>query len=216
MKPDFWIGRWERGETGWHQTEVEPGLVTHFPKIAPTRVLVPLCGKSLDLKWLADQGHEVIGVELSEFAVRAFFADHGLTTTETQDGPYRAFCSGRITLLQGDFFDLDARLLGRIGAIYDRAALIALPPELRARYATHLQSLIRQCGEKDFVQLQIVLERTPTDPVGPPFSIPGPEIESLYATQMTIQPVSRELLETREDGTQVQECIYLLRPKGNS
>ena len=143
MKPEFWKDRWARGETGWHQDEVEPGLVAHLGGLAPTRVLVPLCGKSLDLAWLSSQGHEVIGIELSEIAVRAFFAEHALPVSESRRGAFTAFSSGTVTILLGDFFDLRPEDLGgTIGALYDRAALIALPAEMRARYARKITELV--------------------------------------------------------------------------
>ncbi len=222
MDKQFWLGRWERGETGWHQTEVEPGLVAHFPKLSPIRVLVPLCGKSLDLLWLASQGHEVIGVELSELGVRAFFSENRLVPTESQRNGFKVFQAeakpGRITIYQGDFFSLTPELLGPIGAVYDRAALIALPPEMRQSYTKHLQSLIAQCGGPGFRQLQIVLERTPADLNGPPFSVGEPEISKLYP-EFKCRLLSRETLsmETQpgEDGVRTDECIYEIAEPAN-
>ena len=212
MDKQFWLGRWERGETGWHQTEVEPGLVAHFPKLAPTRVLVPLCGKSLDLLWLASQGHEVIGVELSELGVRAFFSENHLVHQEHRQDGFKVFQAepkpGRITIYQGDFFSMNPVLLGPIGTVYDRAALIALPPEMRQNYTKHLKSLIAHCAGPDFRQLQIVLERTPADPDGPPFSVGPQEISALYP-EFKCRLLSRELL-SNEDGVRRDECIYEL------
>lgn len=209
MEKDFWLGRWERGETGWHQSEVEPGLVTHFPKTGPRRVLVPLCGKSLDLTWLASQGHEVVGVELSEMACRAYFNENNLAPTEAQEGPFHVFRAGGITLLQGDFFALSPEILGPIDAIYDRAALIALPPELRKNYSILIQKLVRTCARPNFVHLQIVLERSPQDDKGPPFSIPEQELERLYGGFYRRETLSRETLEG-DTASKVEECIYSL------
>jgi len=215
MEPDFWLGRWARGETGWHQSEVEPGLIAHFSDLPPTRILVPLCGKSLDLVWLASKGHEVLGVELSELAVRSFFADNALQVQESILGRFKVFQSGQIKLFQGDFFDLQAELLAPIGAVYDRAALIALPPELRQKYAARLQALLQARATKSFTQLQIVLERTPHDEKGPPFSVRSSEIEALYGQMMVIEALSRETLEEKPEG-KVEECIYRFRLKESS
>ena len=212
MDPSFWLGRWERGETGWHQTEVEPGLVEHFPKGAARRVLVPLCGKTLDLQWLASQGHEVVGVELSEVAVRAFMSEHQLNATESREGPFLIFRAGRITIFQGDIFSLTPDQLGPIDAIYDRAALIALPPELRKAYAAQILKLIAACASPQFSHLQIVLQRTPQDEQGPPFSIQPSEIETLHGHQMTCELLSREELGMRDD-SKIEECIYRLEVK---
>ena len=226
MKPEFWIGRWERGETGWHQGEVEPGLVQYFPKGKPLTVLVPLCGKSLDLLWLSKQGHKVIGVELSELGVRSFFEENRIPFELSRLGPFQCFKSSapklHLTILQGDFFELTAQLVSEhigssagapIGAIYDRAALIALPPELRKRYSVHLLELVRSLRSPEMTHLQIVLERTPTDPNGPPFSVPEAEIRSLYSHFHDIELLSRETLETNSEGARVDECIYRLKPR---
>lgn len=208
MNPDFWKGRWERGEIGWHQTEVEPGLITHFGDLKPTRVLVPLCGKSLDLAWLASQGHEVLGVELSELAVRSFFSEQGLSPTVSARGKLTAYTAGSVTILQGDFFDLSpGDLAGPIGALYDRAALIALPQPMRARYAAHLSTLVRRNAASGFTHLQLVLERTPHDEEGPPHSVPETEIRALYGALYQITCLGRELL--NEDGERrIEECTY--------
>jgi thiopurine S-methyltransferase len=211
MNPDFWIGRWERGEIGWHQSEVEPGLVAHLGKLAPTRVLVPLCGKSLDLAWLASQGHEVVGVELSEKGIRAFFEEQKIPFTESTRGQFKAFVAPRLTLLQGDIFDLTPDSLGGpLGAIYDRAALIALPSEVRARYAAHLIKLVKGCWTRDFVQLQIVLERKPHDAGGPPHSVLESEVRSLYGNAYSIELLSRDLVDESPE-RRVEECIYEFR-----
>jgi thiopurine S-methyltransferase len=195
MEPNFWLGRWQRGETGWHQDEVEPGLIAGFAGVSPTRVLVPLCGKSLDLAWLASQGHEVIGVELSPMACEAFFSENKIPFTKSGHGAFTRYQSERLTILNGNFFDLSANELGRIGAIYDRAALIALPLELREKYAAHLTQLVKTCGHApDFHFLQIILQRTPQDEKGPPFSISPSELERLYSQSFELRHRSSERL----------------------
>jgi thiopurine S-methyltransferase len=218
MERDFWIGRWQRGETGWHQTEVEPALIQFLSDgLKPTQVLVPLCGKSLDLKWLLDRGHTVIGVELSELAITEFFREHALSIDEKRaEGPLVLYRSGRLTLVQGDFFSLTPSLLrsilgGRsLGAIYDRAALIALPPEMRERYSRALVTLVEACAGSGFMQLQIVLERTPHDTKGPPFSVRESEIMKLYSKTYQVTLKSRETLPESSEGSRIDECVYTL------
>jgi thiopurine S-methyltransferase len=188
--------------------------MAHFSKLEPTTVLVPLCGKSLDLLWLASRGHHVIGVELSEVGVRSFFSESGILPSESPGEGFKVFDStwqsGRITIYQGDFFAMSAGLLGSIGAVYDRAALIALPAEMRRSYTTHLRSLVAQCGRPSFKQLQIVLERTPNDTQGPPFSVSGGEVAELYPGY-SCRLLSRETL-SDEGGIRREECVYLLEP----
>ncbi len=81
MEPAFWHKRWADNQIGFHQGQVNSYLQTHWPALGletGSRVLVPLCGKSLDLVWLAGQGYRVLGVELSRRAVEDFFREHGL------------------------------------------------------------------------------------------------------------------------------------------
>lgn len=212
MEKDFWLKRWENGETGWHQTEVEPNLTQNFSDLKPTRVLVPLCGKSLDLTWLAAKGHEVVGVELSRLAVETFFKEHSVDFTVARVGAFEVFRGGKYTIFSGDLFELGAEELGTIGAVYDRAALIALPPELRARYAAHMLTLLSSSAARPgFRFLQIVLEREPHLEKGPPFGVSSTELKSLYGKRFAIEPVSRELVFTEEDsGAKVFECVYRL------
>jgi thiopurine S-methyltransferase len=210
MRNDYWLNRWATGQTGWHQREVEPALVEHFGGIAPTRVLVPLCGKSMDMTWLGKQGHEVIGVELSELACETFFSEQGMSLTAGREGAFGVYRAKNITIYQGDFFAVTAEMLGQIGAVYDRGALIALPRDLRSKYAAHLQSIAKP---KTF--LQIVLERQGVpDDAGPPFSVTLGELESLYGANYRIEPLSREEVPLGSNPNEKPaECVYRLAPK---
>ncbi|MBC7692223.1 MAG: thiopurine S-methyltransferase, partial [Methylotenera sp.] len=135
MKKDFWLKRWAQSEIGWHQTEVEPALIQWASGRRPGRILVPFCGKSLDLIWLKSQGHEVIGVELSELALKKFFSENAIASAQSSEGRFTVHRADGLTLFNGDFFDLTPEQLGSVDAVYDRAALIAQPPEMRNRYA---------------------------------------------------------------------------------
>ena len=209
--PNYWNGRWERGETGWHQSQVEPNLVLHFGSLEPTRVFVPLCGKSLDLLWLARQVHEVVGVELSELPCRAFFEENQIPFTETRKGEFKVFRGGGITIYQGDFFALTPEHLGKLGAVYDRAALIALPPDVRTRYAARLTGLIRACALPGFQLLEIAIEGVP--PEGPPFPVTAKELERLYGREFEIECLSLEpvTLGGANAGMKADEAVYRLK-----
>lgn len=127
MNKDFWLDRWKQNKTGWHQSAVEPALVQAFSGGKVTQVFVPFCGKSLDLVWLAEQGYNVIGVELSVLACEMFFKENKIRYQKYSDGAFQTFKSENIEIWNGDFFDLNPVHLQKIGAVYDRAALIALP-----------------------------------------------------------------------------------------
>src|SRR5690349_2839653 len=133
----FWLDCWREGRTGFHRSEVMPLLEKHWPALEVprgTRVLVPLAGKTLDMLWLAAQGLRVLGVELSPLAVQAFFAEHGLEPQRHASACGEHYVAGEIEVIQGNVFDLDAATLAGCMAIYDRAALIALPPAMRQQY----------------------------------------------------------------------------------
>src|SRR5574340_1608572 len=145
MKKDFWLERWERKEIGFHQDEINPYLRQYWQELHLARgseVFVPLCGKSRDMLWLREQGHAVLGVELSPLAAQAFFEENGLSPQRTRGERFDSYEADGIRILCGDFFDLDRDDLAGVKAVYDRASLIALPPEMRERYARHLESIL--------------------------------------------------------------------------
>lgn len=141
----LWQQCWRDRRLDFHQKTVNPLLMRFWPslELSPTvPVLVPLCGKSLDLLWLARRGHAVIGVELSPIAVRAFFRENRLQATRRQAGRLTLWQSGNVAILCGDFFALTAADIGVVGAVYDRAALTALPEDIRGAYLAHLCQLV--------------------------------------------------------------------------
>jgi thiopurine S-methyltransferase len=168
---------------------------------------VPLCGKSLDLAWLASQGYKVAGAELSPLAVEQFFQEQGLTPSVRQAGPLKVFEAKGIEIYAGDLFDLTPSLLGPIDAIYDRASLVALPPEMRVRYVAQLLAL-----GGGVPQLLITYTYDTTRMDGPPFSIPAAEIESHYGRRYQIAQLSSEAAELRGGMPAIEEVRALRRP----
>ncbi|MEI8259088.1 MAG: thiopurine S-methyltransferase [Deltaproteobacteria bacterium] len=177
MNHDFWESRWREGRIGFHEGAPNAFLNERVALLgAARRVLVPLCGKSEDLAFLAAHGHAVVGVELVEDAVRAFFAERGLTPTVTTRGALTEYAHGPITLLAGDFFATTRELLGPVDALYDRAALIALPEAMRVRYVAHLRALLPSGADG----LVVTIEYPQEAMAGPPFSVPEAEVRRHY------------------------------------
>ncbi|HYJ11381.1 MAG TPA: thiopurine S-methyltransferase [Polyangiaceae bacterium] len=176
MKPDYWLERWQAGHIGFHRATENPALVHHHERALGecVRVLVPLCGKSADLEWLVVAGHEVLGIELSELAAQAFFSERGFTPERREQGPFVAYQHGSVTILTGDFFAASEADVGLFDGVYDRAALIALPEELRARYAQHLPTLLTPKAKMLLLTLHFDAEG------GPPFSVSPDEVQQLY------------------------------------
>lgn len=181
MDPSYWKREWQAGRTNFHEGKPNDLLVAHVGFLSPPgerrRVLVPLCGKSEDMAFLAAQGHEVVGIELAEEAARAFFAEHGVTPTVQDGSRVRRVSGGPITILVGDLFATTTEDTGEVNALYDRAALVALPPEMRARYVPHVRALLAP-GARGIV---ITVEYDETRLKGPPFSIPPAETRALWA-----------------------------------
>lgn len=186
MHEEFWQARWARNEIGFHRSEVNPALQAHWPalQLVPgSTVLVPLCGKSLDMPWLAAHGHAVLGVELAEKAVADFFAEQGLVAEVSADGALRRHQAADIALLQGDLFAVSAAQTAGCAGYYDRAALIALPPEMRPRYVAHLQSLLPSGCRGLLVTLDYPQEQKK----GPPFAVSDAEVRALYGEGWRIE-----------------------------
>ena len=141
----LWLKLWRDRQTDFHSEKVNKHLMAFWPRlnlVRGSRIFVPLCGKTLDMAWLAMQGHEVVGVELSPVAVKAFFRENKLKPTKRRIGKYTLWKHGRISILCGDYFSLKEADIGRIDTVYDRAALTALPEDIRVRYAAHMQQIV--------------------------------------------------------------------------
>lgn len=185
MEKEFWINAWNTGRTAFHQGKFHEKLTEFFPSLKPQkgqRVLVPLCGKSVDMLWLQNQGLSVHGVELHEQAVQSFFSDNHLSPVEkTQDAHFQNYSHERILLSCGDFFQLDEK--STYDFVYDRAALVALPSQMRKAYAQVIKRSLRKGGKC----LLIVYDYDQSKMEGPPFSVSGSEIQSLYHDQFNIR-----------------------------
>ena len=215
MNPDFWHQRWREGHIGFHQDAPTPLLLKHWPLLqlpADARVFVPLAGKSHDMAWLAAQGHRVLGVELSRSAVEAFFAEHGLQPQRHHSRYGAHYTAGNIELICGDAFGLDEPALADCTGVFDRAALIALPPDMRQRYVGELHARLPS-GCRG---LLITLEYPQDEKAGPPFCVQEEEVRTLYARNWQVHTLERRDIlsgQTRflEEGvTSLETVVYRL------
>jgi thiopurine S-methyltransferase len=216
MEPDVWLRRWQEGRTGFHGAEVMPLLMKHWPSLevpAPGRVFVPLAGKTLDMHWLAERGHEVLGAELSPLAVDAFFAEAGLSPEIWNDADGVHHRAGHIDLVHGDVFALSPSTLGGVAAVYDRAALIALPPAMRRQYVAEVYGRLPP-GCRG---LLITLEYPQAEMEGPPFSVEEAEVRALFAPAWELELLERRDILAQEprfrDGgvSSLSTAVYRLR-----
>ena len=217
MQHEFWHERWNTDKIGFHANKAHRFLDDKWGALklaSEDAVFVPLCGKSLDLLWLLERGHAVIGVELSRVAVEAFFKDNHLTPTKSQEGDFTVWTAGPVKLFEGDFFSLKPAHLQEAVAFYDRAALVALPPEMRHRYAQHLKKIIPALKAGLLISFAYHQEEMN----GPPFSVPASEIERIYSPEWHIEAlVLEDVLNLnphfQERGlSRLQETVYHVRP----
>jgi thiopurine S-methyltransferase len=216
MKADFWHERWEKGEIGFHQQDFNRHMQAFVDRlnIGPgAHILVPLCGKSLDMLWLARQGYRVTGIEISERAARDFFTENRLTYELDRNPDVIAYRGEQVSILCMDFFKLENRHLPRIDAVYDRASLIALPPEIRPAYAEYLAGLL----DPGIRSLLVTLDYLQEEMRGPPFSVTLDEIQRLFGVQFAIEHLHSEDCLAREPRfrkkglTRLEEHVCLLQ-----
>ena len=206
MTPEFWHQRWRSGRTGWHLPHPNPLLTRHWPALNipdGSTVFVPLCGKSEDMIWLAEQGYRVLGNELCRQAVEAFFAEQGLTPEITPlDGSLTRWQAEPFTLIEGDFFKLSPELTRETSAVYDRAALVAFPPTMRPDYVRQL----RQLAPAGSLYLLISLTGPASPDDGPPFSVPEEEIRTHFADLPHFEQV--DWVEVQRKGMVWHETVW--------
>jgi thiopurine S-methyltransferase len=221
MEREFWQSGWDRGRIGFHRSAVNPHLERFWPllNVAPgAKVLVPLCGKSLDMLWLRDRGYRVVGVEIVRRAVEAFFTENGLAATTRPSGAFVLWAAEGIEIYEGDFFDLGAAEVAGVGAVYDRASLIALPPDLRRDYAARLRAVVPEKTN----MLLITLDYPRGQMDGPPFAVSEEEVRALYGDSYEIAKLCSEdglaaNPQLRERGlNRLTETVYLLRARSNA
>lgn len=215
MDPHFWMERWKKKEIGFHKTEVNPGLLSvenHFDLKSGDRVLVPLCGKSLDLLWFTHQKLKVIGIELSPIACEEFFCENRIAFEKARIEKFEVYQAPQIEIWCGDFFDFEYR--EPFDFIYDRASNIALPPEMRKLYYPQIQRFLSSKTQLCLMTIeypQALIE-------GPPFSVSESEVEKAYADFQIKKLRDKELeMENKrfeEAKVKVREKIYRISKTG--
>ncbi|MBZ9612282.1 thiopurine S-methyltransferase [Rheinheimera maricola] len=211
MNPEFWQEKWQKREIAFHQAAANPLLISWFNQLAlapGATVFLPLCGKSLDIHWLLEQGYSVVGAELSEMAVQELFAELGLTPGVSSTGNLLHYRAEQLQVFVGDIFQLSQNTLGPVAAIYDRAALVALPDAMRQHYARHLISISQAAP-----QLVICFEYDQTQLPGPPFSVDSAEMHKLYSKVYSLNCLEKlDVPGGLKRKCQATEIGWLLRP----
>ena len=184
MDASFWHQRWEKNEIAFHQSKANPLLVEYFHELSlakGSRIFVPLCGKTLDISWLLSNGYRVAGAELSKMAIEQLFMELGVQPTISGVGEVDQWTAKHIDIFVGDIFALSRKLLGPVDAVYDRAALVAFPEEMRDRYTAHLTEITDKA-----TQLLICYEYDQRLMEGPPFSVSNEEVKRYYTVDYDV------------------------------
>ena len=190
MEPNFWHQRWSENRIGFHAKVPNSLLEKNFGKLSlakGSRVFLPLCGKTLDIAWFLSGGFRVVGNELSETAVIQLFEELGVEPEITTLEALTKYSAPEIEIYVGDIFELTSAILGPVDVVYDRAALVALPAEMRSRYAAHIPEITPLIP-----QFLVCFEYDQSLMDGPPFSIEPQMVEQLYSDTYRISLIERE------------------------
>ena len=210
MDSSFWLQKWEKNEIGFHKSEANPMLVKYFGELSllkGSRVFVPLCGKTLDIAWLLSEGYRVTGAELAEIAVEQLFDELGMKPKISRFGKTSLYSGKDIDIFVGNIFDVSGEILSSIDAIYDRAALVALPEAMRNRYTAHLKEITDKAP-----QLLVTFEYDQNLMEGPPFSISKEEVDRHYSDSYDLSLiVSTDVAGGLKGKCTAKENVWLLQ-----
>lgn len=215
MQHAFWLERWQLNQIGFHNDDINQHLKQNWSSLelsSNSKVFVPFCGKTKDLLWLRQQGHHVIAVELSLIAVEAFFSENQLPVSRSRVGEFELFEADGIQIYCGDFFKLPTDILDGIQTVYDRASLVALPPEMRVQYAAKMQDFLSTHTQI----LLVAFDYLQHEMQGPPFSVGATEIADLFGDWCNVKHLYSEDIGDKEPHFKakglslIHEEVYLL------
>ena len=212
MDAGFWHQRWEKNEIAFHESKANPLLVKHFNELSLAkgrRIFVPLCGKTLDISWLLSKGYRVAGAELSQIAIEQLFMELGVQPETSPVGEVEQWSANNLDIFVGDIFALSRKILGPVDGIYDRAALVAFPEEMRKRYTAHLTEITGKAP-----QLLICYDYDQSLMEGPPFSVSNDEVKRHYAVNYDVTLIaSTDVSGGLKGKCPAKENVWLLNNK---
>ncbi|GAB6968686.1 thiopurine S-methyltransferase [Komagataeibacter kakiaceti JCM 25156] len=215
MNETFWREKWQRNEIGFHEDQPNPLLTRHLPTLGlpeGARIFLPLCGKSLDIHWLLEQGFDVAGIELSELAVEQLFTELDVTPRISDVGKLRCYEADGLCIFVGNIFDLTETELGPVDAVYDRAALVALPEEMRRAYASHLMAITNAAPA-----LLVCLEYDQSRRPGPPFSVDDAEVRRYYDKTFHLTCIEKpDLVGGLKGACPALEIVWIMEPRADA
>lgn len=212
MEKHIWLDRWENKQIGFHENEINPLLIKYFKELElplSSRIFVPLCGKTLDIGWLLSKGFCVVGVELSEIAVKELFEGLGEEPYISQTDEHIHYSAENIDIYVGDFFALSKEIIGNVDAVYDRAAIVALPEKMRVDYASKMLELTEGIPH---LMTTVIYDQSLMD--NSPFSVCSEELKKHYGTEYRITLFEEMKVEGGiKQVKDITECVWLLEPR---
>merc|ERR1712071_145075 len=186
---ESWDGKWKANKSPRHKNEINDFLATHFSHVTkiknPARILVPLCGKAVDMKWMYDSGHSVVGIEGVEEPIIQFFTEQNLEYRKEMVGncPCYSTEDGRLKIFQSDLLLIDPEVVGKFDGVWDRGSLVAIYQEDREKYAELLKKLLAE----SFSYLIATMVYDQSQFPGPPRSVPVEEITKMFGDKCNVQ-----------------------------
>ncbi len=212
MDSEFWKERWKKNQIGFHLDEVNPMLQKHFNELGlkeGSSIFIPLCGKTLDIQWLLSKGYNIVGAELSELAIEQLFDELQVKPDVSTQEKFKVYQTKNLKIFVGDIFDLSNEVLVDIDGVYDRAALVALPFNIREKYTVHLSTLTQHLPQ---LLLNFTYDQSLMN--GPPFSVSGEEIKEHYSNSYEIVLLESKEVEGKFKGkVYAEEMAWLLKKK---
>ena len=220
MEISYWESRWRNNRTGFHVNGVFPTIVDvwddHFSDVDLSTVLVPLCGKSHDMLWLKHkEAQKIIGIEAIAQACEEFFEEQDEENViSVEKKPFTLYEKGIFQLWQGDFFKMRKKLIPNPTFVFDRAALVALPPDMRIKYVQKIDELT--AGSDSCVKFLHTFEYNQSKMSGPPFAVSEDEVFQLYDKnwhihQILNRPIIDRLEKYKHRGLkEMAEVVYRL------
>jgi thiopurine S-methyltransferase len=190
----YWLDRWDCNDIdGFCQESPNESLVKHFSKFklnANSTCMIPMCGNSIDIMFFVANKVNVVGIELSEKAAILFFKSHQLQYSVIQGDKYKCYQGDNVSIYVADVFDLPSLIkdMPLFDIWYDRGAYIALPDNLRYKYA---KMMVEVCS--DNIQILLLAMTHDRETQTPPFSISQDEINANFMPHIKFKLIDSQL-----------------------
>jgi len=224
-RTQMWKDRWDAGQIGFHKSDVHQTLVKYIDKLFPNgnkgKIFVPLCGKTVDMKWLADNGIDVIGLDAVRVSLEQFYSEHNIENSVEkcadlgQEAEVFKSSDNKIRLYCADMFKFSPDIEGTFDAIWDRGSLVAIYRKDVPTYAEIIKKLLKpgaSCLVEVFEYDVSIFDGVdnPQKPP-PPHPVLEEELRRLYEPDCSVEQLDRN--ERNLFGKSAHVVAYLITKK---